>query len=62
LKIEKEILIMEYDFGYDFTELNRCKNFSEYDESAWDYFGDDDDTDEYYEICNRKYEMMMESN
>ena len=53
---------MEYDFGYDFTELNRCKNFSEYDESAWDYFGDDDDTDEYYEICNRKYEMMMESN
>ena len=36
---------MMYDFGYDFSELNRAKNFSEYDESAWDYFEDD----EYYE-------------
>lgn len=54
---------MMYDFGYDFSELNRAKNFSEYDESAWDYFDfDNDDVDEYYEICNRKYEMMMESN
>lgn len=43
---------MDYDFGYDFSEINRCKNFTEYDESNWDYF-DDDDVDEYYEICNR---------
>lgn len=56
---------MDMNFGFDFDnairELGACKNFTEYDESAWDYFGDDD-IDEYYEICNRKYEMMMESN
>ncbi len=36
---------MLYGFDYDIAELTRAKNFSEYDESAWDYFDDD----EYYE-------------
>lgn len=48
-----------YDFGFDFSEISKCKNFTEYDESGWDYFGDDD-VDEYYEICNRHYENGYE--
>lgn len=48
-----------YDFSLDFAELNRCKNFTEYDESNWDYFGDDD-VDEYYEIMERKYRDLFE--
>ena len=38
-------MMYDFDFGYDFNEINRAKNFSEYDESAWDYFDDD----EFYE-------------
>lgn len=34
-----------YGFDYEMNELIRAKDFSEYDESAWDYFDDD----EYYE-------------
>ena len=36
---------MLYGVDYDIAELIRAKNFSEYDESAWDYLDDD----EYYE-------------
>lgn len=46
-----------YDFGYDFSEINRYKNFTEYDELNWDYFGDDDDdVDDYYKTHNQYYE------
>ena len=40
-----------YDFGYDFSEFG-YKEFSEIDESNFDYI--DDDVDEYYEIVERK--------
>ena len=45
---------MDYDFGYDFSEIGACTEFSEMDETVFDYL--DKDVDEYYEICNRHYE------
>lgn len=44
----------DYDFGFDFTDFNKETNFSEMDESQWDYYGEDvfgEDYDDY------KFEM-----
>lgn len=45
---------MDYDFGYDFSDVNTLTEFSEMDDNNWNYL-DNDDVDEYYEICERHY-------
>lgn len=50
---------MDFDFGYDFSEINTLTDFTDMDENNFNYL-DSNDVDEYYEICNRHYENGYE--